>query len=46
MNQLLVMQSRHSKYDNIASINDVLTLAESAKNLDKDAYRAEFIRLV
>lgn len=43
---LFGMQLRHSKYDNKASINDVLTLAESTRNLDKDGYRAEFIRLV
>lgn len=43
---LFGMHLRKSQFLNKATINNVLELAESGKGLDKDGYRAEFIRLV
>ncbi|WP_225037171.1 VWA domain-containing protein [Winogradskyella sp. SM1960] len=43
---LFGMQLRTSKYFNNASTSKVIELAESGRGVDKDGYRAEFIRLV
>lgn len=43
---LFGMKIKNSKYDNNASIADVISLANSGKTFDKDGYRAEFVRLV
>jgi Ca-activated chloride channel family protein len=37
---------RNSEYKQNASYNHVITLAKSARGIDKNGYRAEFIRLV
>lgn len=43
---LFGMQLRNSKFDNNATIENVLALAERGRGVDKNGYRAEFIRLV
>lgn len=43
---LFGMQLRHSKYYNNSKIEDVITLANAARDNDKEGYKAEFIRLV
>jgi len=43
---LFGMQLRNSKYDNDATIDQVLALAEKGRGKDRNGYRAEFIRLV
>lgn len=43
---LFGMYLRNSSYANNASINDVIELAEKGRGVDKNGYRAEFIRLV
>ncbi len=43
---LFGMQLRNSKFDNNATIENVLALAERGRGDDKNGYRAEFIRLV
>ncbi len=43
---LFGMQLRHSKFHNNSKTDDVITLAEEGRGIDKDGYRAEFIRLV
>ncbi|MFD1015082.1 vWA domain-containing protein [Winogradskyella rapida] len=43
---LFGMQLRNSKYDNDATIDQVLALAEKGRGEDHNGYRAEFIRLV
>src|SRR5690606_24953486 len=40
------MQLRNSKYHNKSSIENVITLANEGRGIDKDGYRAEFIRLI
>ncbi len=36
----------HSKYKGTCSYNDVITMASGSRSIDKEGYRAEFIRLV
>ncbi|WP_282050257.1 vWA domain-containing protein [Maribacter aquivivus] len=43
---LFGQQLRKSAYNNKASLNDVIVLAENGRGVDKNGYRAEFIRLV
>lgn len=43
---LFGMKLRKSQYNNDATINDVITLAEKGRGEDTQGYRAEFIRLV
>ncbi|AXT19883.1 DUF3520 domain-containing protein [Flavobacteriaceae bacterium AU392] len=43
---LFGMQLRHSKYYNNSKIEDIITLANAARDNDKEGYKAEFIRLV
>ncbi|MCG2420255.1 von Willebrand factor type A domain-containing protein [Aequorivita sp. F47161] len=43
---LFGMQLRKSKFINTKKKEDVIALAEAGKGIDKDGYRAEFIRLV
>ena len=43
---LLGMQLRNSKYHNAFTIKDVIALANDGRGMDKNGYRAEFIRLV
>ncbi|RCW92806.1 vWA domain-containing protein [Winogradskyella arenosi] len=43
---LFGMQLRNSKYDNDATIDQVIALAEKGRGADRNGYRAEFIRLV
>jgi len=43
---LFGMQLRGSKYTNNTTYTDVIALAEKGRGIDKDGYRAEFIRLV
>lgn len=43
---LFGMQVRQSQFTNNATLNDVLTLAESGRGNDDNGYRAEFMRLV
>jgi Ca-activated chloride channel family protein len=43
---LMGMNLLQSKYDNGASIKDVIKLAKRGIGKDDDGYRAEFIRLV
>ena len=43
---LFGMKLRGSKYDNNASMNDIIKLANSGRGKDDVGYRAEFIRLV
>jgi len=43
---LFGMHLRNSKYDNNASLSQIITLAEKGRGKDSDGYRAEFIRLV
>ncbi|GEQ86577.1 VWA domain-containing protein [Patiriisocius marinistellae] len=43
---LFGMQLRHSIFTKTFKKEDVLTLAQAGKGLDKEGYRAEFIRLV
>ncbi|HEX9599985.1 MAG TPA: von Willebrand factor type A domain-containing protein, partial [Mariniflexile sp.] len=43
---LFGMQLRHSKYHNNSKIDDVIVLAKSGRDNDKDGYKAEFMRLV
>jgi Ca-activated chloride channel family protein len=43
---LFGMQLRHSKYHNNSKIEDVITLAKSGRDNDKDGYKSEFMRLV
>ncbi|MGB2760652.1 MAG: von Willebrand factor type A domain-containing protein [Maribacter stanieri] len=43
---LFGQQLRKSAFNNKASLNDVIVLAENGRGVDKNGYRAEFIRLV
>ncbi len=43
---LFGMQLRNSEFINTKNKEDVIALAEAGKGMDKDGYRAEFIRLV
>ncbi|MFT4850116.1 MAG: Ca-activated chloride channel family protein [Sediminicola sp.] len=43
---LFGMQLRNSEFINSFETNDVITMAEAGKGMDKDGYRSEFIRLV
>ncbi len=43
---LFGMQLKKSKFDNKSSVNDVIILAEKGRGVDKQGYRAEFIRLL
>ena len=43
---LFGMQLRESSYFNNTTIEDVIALAESGRGVDKQGYRAEFIRLI
>lgn len=43
---LFGMQLRNSEFINTKKKEDVINLAEAGKGIDKDGYRAEFIRLV
>ncbi|MFD0862194.1 von Willebrand factor type A domain-containing protein [Sungkyunkwania multivorans] len=43
---LLGMRLRKSKYDNGATLNDIIALAKSGRGKDRKGYRAEFIRLI
>ncbi len=43
---LLGMQLRHSKYDNNATLENIIQLAKEGRGKDNDGYRAEFIRMV
>ena len=43
---LFGQQLRKSAFNNKASFNDVIVLAEKGRGVDKNGYRAEFIRLV
>jgi Ca-activated chloride channel family protein len=43
---LFGMQLRQSKYHNNSKIDDVIVLAKSGRDNDKDGYKAEFMRLV
>ncbi|WP_345167877.1 YfbK domain-containing protein [Algibacter aquimarinus] len=43
---LFGMQLRQSKYQNSASIEDVISLAKEGRGVDEKGYRSEFIRLV
>ncbi|MFI0428987.1 von Willebrand factor type A domain-containing protein [Mariniflexile sp. HMF6888] len=43
---LFGMQLRHSKYHNNSKIEDVIILAKSGRDNDKDGYKSEFMRLV
>ncbi|WP_040249356.1 vWA domain-containing protein [Psychroserpens mesophilus] len=43
---LFGMRLRASKYDNNATIEDIIRLANSGRGKDDDGYRAEFIRLL
>lgn len=43
---LFGMQLRKSEFINTKNKKDVIALAEAGKGIDKDGYRAEFIRLV
>ncbi|WP_282076040.1 vWA domain-containing protein [Maribacter aquivivus] len=43
---LFGQQLRKSTFNNKASLNDVIVLAENGRGEDKNGYRAEFIRLV
>ena len=43
---LFGMQLRHSKYHNNSKMADVIALANSGIDNDKDGYRSEFMRLV
>ncbi len=43
---LFGMKLRESSYFNNTTIEDVITLAESGRGMDKLGYRAEFIRLI
>jgi len=43
---LFGMQLRHSKYYNNTKTDDVIALANTARNNDSEGYRAEFVRLV
>ncbi len=43
---LFGMQLRNSDFINSFESKDVITMAEAGKGMDKDGYRAEFIRLV
>jgi Ca-activated chloride channel family protein len=43
---LMGMNLLQSKYDNGASMKDVIKLAKRGRGKDDDGYRAEFIRLV
>ena len=43
---LFGQQLRKSAFNNKASLNDVIVLAEKGRGVDKNGYRAEFIRLV
>lgn len=43
---LLGMQLRHSKYDNNATLANIIQLAKEGRGKDNDGYRAEFIRMV
>lgn len=43
---LFGMQLRESSYFNNTTIEDVITLAESGRGIDKQGYRAEFLRLI
>ena len=40
------MKLRQSKYDNKADLSLVIDLAENGRGVDKEGYRAEFLRLV
>ncbi|MFD0964157.1 YfbK domain-containing protein [Pseudofulvibacter geojedonensis] len=43
---LFGMKIRESKYTNKATYGDIIALAEKGRGIDKEGYRAEFIRLV
>ncbi|SFR82211.1 vWA domain-containing protein [Maribacter stanieri] len=43
---LFGQQLRKSAFNNKASLNDVIVMAENGRGVDKNGYRAEFIRLV